>query len=77
MPESHEKRGRAQRKVLRRNEKEERKKSRREQDAAAPPPDVVDMSHFFPQEDAPPVRPAPRPSPGARSSAAKADEFGG
>ena len=56
MPESQEKRGRAQRKKLKRTEKAERKKVRREQDAAKPPPDVVDVSHFYPQNDRPPLR---------------------
>ena len=51
MAETHEKRGRAQRKKERRNEKDVRKTLRREQAVAQPMPDVVDPSYFFPPED--------------------------
>jgi hypothetical protein len=78
MSESHEKRGRAQRKKLKRTEKAERKKVRREQDAAAPPPDVVDVSHFFPLgRDVPEVRPPQSPPSPSRSTIPKTTGFGG
>ena len=51
MAETHEKRGRAQRKKLRRTEKDVRKTLRREQAIAQPMPDTVDPSFFFPPED--------------------------
>ena len=51
MGETHEKRGRAQRKKMKRTDKVERKKLRREQASANPVSDVVEASHFFPPED--------------------------
>jgi hypothetical protein len=50
MGQTFEKRGREQRKKLRRTEKAERKKVRREAESKQPVVDVVDASYFMPAE---------------------------
>lgn len=50
MAETHEKRGRAQRKLMKRKEKVERKQKRRDEATGKPMPDFVDPSHFLPPE---------------------------
>jgi hypothetical protein len=50
MGQTHEKRGREQRKKLRRTEKAERKKVRREKESAQPVAEIVDASYFMPAE---------------------------